>query len=114
MIYYIGGGVKSQNGKRYLTAETPPANEDSTVVPTTAWVQDKIDGVESAVSGGMFPTISQAVDTGYPGFNSYAPSGGTWWCFSSISSHYHNEAFAGGSLIDDGLGGARVLCIKIA
>ena len=77
--------MKSQNGKRYLTAETPPANEDSTVVPTTAWVQDKIDGVESAVSGEMFPTVKATTYTkdeilreGY----TYAPNGGgTWWCF---------------------------------
>ena len=111
MIYYTGG-VKLQNGKRYLTAETPAASEDSTVVATTAWVQDKIDAVESAVSGGMFPTIQTAIKSGS---NTVVPAGGTWWVLG-IESVANNQSFPGGYVLSTygGLDESLFCCIKIA
>ena len=77
------GGVSKENNIRYLTAETPPSGDNSNKVPTTEWVQEKIDDVEAAVSGGMNATVKA---TTYSGSTTYAPSGGgTWWCYGTGS-----------------------------
>ena len=70
--------MSKENNIRYLTAEKPPTDDNSNKVPTTEWVQEKIDDVEAAVSGGMFPTVKAIT---FSGNRAYAPSGGgTWWC----------------------------------
>ena len=87
-------------------------------MPTTAWVQDKIDDVEAAVSGGMFPTIQRANGSGRG--NRYAPSGGTWYCYGvdteapSNYDGYVNQVVAGGAEIPGGVLPLYTLCIKIA
>ena len=109
------GGVVEENGVTCVTHPNPPANDDSQKIATTAWVRDITDGLEESVSGGMFPKIQTAVRNGN---YSYAPSGGTWWCFLSTEAGgnygtYINGAFAGGSRIDD-FGAQSIMCIKIA
>ena len=106
------GGVVVQNGVRYTTVATPPNGENSTKVPTTPWVNKLADGqsdqIESATSGGMFPTIQNAV---YVDFVSgvCAPSGGTWWVTNL------NKSFAGGATINkQSTSGGAYTCIKIA
>ena len=117
-MFFTGGGVKLQNGKRSLTAEKPPTDDNSEKVPTTAWVRDITDGLEASVSGGMFPTISNAVRGGYGEIR--APSGGSWWCTQLGDYTLGNGKYAGWSLLqninsnvnDTVLKGW--LCIKIA
>ena len=96
MIYYIGG-VSKENNIRYLTANTPPTDDNSNKVPTTEWVKEKLDDVEAAVSGGMFPAVSKAV---YSNREIRVPSGGTWWMFAVKEGEvFRNQSIAGGSLI---------------
>ena len=101
--------MSKENNIRYLTANTPPADDNSNKVPTTEWVQEKLDDVEAAVSGGMFPTVSAA--TGGNTLGS-APSGGTWWCYYHSTSKTINGTYAGGQSL--GVSAFMVLCIKIA
>lgn len=72
-----------------------------------------MDDVEAAVSGEMFPTIQVATPEGHP---SYAPSGGTWWCygFTNDSDNIQNKAVSGGARISTIVNGWQVMCIKIA
>ena len=107
MIYYTGGGVSKENNVRYLTAETPPSGDNSNKVPTTEWVQEKMDDVEAVVSGGMNATVKAVTytDDGLYG-RSYAPSGGgTWWCYGQVSCSEHstsyNGAYASGAVIHE-------------
>ena len=80
--------MSKDNNIRYLTAETPPTDDNSNKVPTTEWVQEKIDDVEAAVSGGMNATVKA---TTYRDKTTYAPSGGgTWWCYGTGS--YNNSS----------------------
>ena len=108
------GGVSKENNIRYLTAETPPTDDNSNKVPTTEWVQEKMDDVEAAVSGGMFPKIQTAVLKSGQGY--YTPSGGTWWYFYAAddSSKCRSESIAGNSLISHSLVKNASMCIKIA
>lgn len=113
------GGVKVEDDVRYLTAEKPPTDDNSNKVPTTEWVQEKIDNVEAAVSGGMFPTIKNAE---LKGDFAYAPSGGgTWWCHGDLIGKISgnavliNGAYASGALLRQYTSRqADVACIKIA
>ncbi len=43
--HYIGMGMKL-DGTPYTTAPTPPANDDSTQIATTEWVQDKVGAID--------------------------------------------------------------------
>ena len=89
------GGVSKENNIRYLTAETPPTDDNSNKVPTTEWVKEKLDDVEAAMSGGMFPKISYAERSGT---RVLVPSGGAWWIYLSGSAGIeHNESKAGGT-----------------
>lgn len=116
MIYYIGGGVSKENNIRYLTAEKPPTDDNSNKVPTTEWVKEKMDDVEAAVSGGMFPKISAAQVSGR---NVLVPSGGTWWVYYNDSGGgIMNTSKSGGtSLYNTGVASSiavNIMCIKIA
>ena len=106
MIYYIGGGVKKENSVRYLTAETPPADDNSNKVPTTEWVQEKLN---DTVGGGMNATVGAITASGN---KTYAPSGGgTYWCYGETKYTYwdhndllnkteiHNGSYASGAVI---------------
>lgn len=105
------GGVSKENNIRYLTAETPPADDNSNKVPTTEWVQEKMDDVEAAVSGGMFPKVQTPIGSSYP---PRVPSGGTWWCYGiNTAFDYTNQALAGGATITN-TGATQTMCIKIA
>lgn len=103
MIYYIGG-VKVEDGVRYLTAETPPADDNSNKVPTTEWVKEKLD---NAVGGGMNATVkATTASLNMPYGRTYAPSGGgTWWCygesFYSKTSATYNGAYASGAVVHE-------------
>ena len=116
--------MSKENNIRYLTANTPPADDNSNKVPTTEWVQEKLDDVEAAVSGGMFPKVSSAVAVSI-GNNRYsfkAPSGGTWWVYKTvesdtISNNNYNKSYSGGAQITTGGAYSQTymfLCIKIA
>lgn len=105
-------GVVVQNGVRYATVATPPDGDNSTKAATTAFVQKVADklasDIEDATSGGMFPTVQNAV---YIDFVSgvCAPSGGTWWVTNL------NKSFAGGATINkQSTSGGAYTCIKIA
>ena len=103
------GGVSKENDIRYLTANTPPADDNSNKVPTTEWVQEKLD---DTVGGGMFPIIRAATPTGHP---CYAPSGGTWWCYGTNSAgDVANNSVSGGAQISSTVNGWQTMCIKIA
>ena len=112
------GGVVEENGVTYVTHPNPPANDDSQKIATTAWVKGIMDSLEASVSGGMFPTISNAVRGGYGEIR--APSGGSWWCTQLGDYTLGNGKYAGWSLLqninsnvnDTVLKGW--LCIKIA
>lgn len=105
LTYYTGGGVKVQNGKRYLTAETPPDNENSTVVPTTAWVDNAMDTAKSICTGVW-------IGRG----NNTLPNYGTWRCIEVGAGNYsHSSVYdkAGGS-IPSGKGDYCVFAVRIA
>ena len=106
--------MSKENNIRYLTAETPPTDDNSNKVPTTEWVNNKIDDIEAAVSGGMFPTIQTAVIKSGQGF--YTPSGGTWWVFyaGSDESSSVSKSMAGNSRIATSMYTNASMCIKIA
>ena len=109
------GGVTKENSVRYLTAETPPTDDNSNKVPTTEWVQEKMDDVEAAVSGGMFPKVSTAQVSGR---NVLVPSGGTWWVYYNDATLETNAAKPGGTLLYTAGSAsdiaASIMCIKIA
>lgn len=101
--------MSKENNVRYLTAETPPTDDNSNKVPTTEWVQEKIDDVEAAVSGGMNATVGAITVSGN---KTYAPSGGgTYWCYGETNYVYrmyqqdnartvsYNGSYASGSVI---------------
>lgn len=107
-------GVSKENNIRYLTAETPPTDDNSNKVPTTEWVKDALE----VASSGAYPTISKAVQSGR---SFRAPSGGTWWVFSTNENHELNNRYVGGAeFYNSGTGtpGAnfnqQFVCIKIA
>ena len=108
------GGVSKENNIRYLTAETPPTDDNSNKVPTTKWVKEKIDAIEDAVSGGMFPNIQTAVVKSGQGY--FTPSGGTWWFFyaADASNNCSSKAMAGNSKINTSMYTNASICIKIA
>lgn len=96
-------GVSKENNIRYLTANTPPADDNSNKVPTTEWVKEKMDDVEAAVSGGMNATVKKITGT-------TAPSGGTWYCYGTANLEYKydtsqkststiNSTFSGGAAL---------------
>lgn len=99
--------MKVEDDVRYLTAETPPTDDNSNKVPTTEWVQEKLDDVEAAVSGGMNATVkATTARLNMPYGRTYAPSGGgTWWCygesFFSNSSDTYNGAYASGAVVHE-------------
>lgn len=106
--------MSKENNIRYLTAEKPPADDNSEKVPTTEWVQSVVE----TASAGAYPTISKAVQNGR---SFRAPQGGTWWVFSVNQNHELNGSYAGGAeFYNSGSGtpGAnfnqQFVCIKIA
>ena len=105
------GGVVEENGVTYVTHPTPPTGDNSQKIATTAWVKNITDGLESSVSGGMFPKVSAAAGGNQAG---YAPSGGTWWCYFWGSGDFVNGSYAGGSKLPINTMGKLILCIKIA
>lgn len=105
------GGVVTQNGVRYTTVTTPPANDNSTKVATTAWVRDITDGLEASVSGGMFPTIRHAIRSNN---NVVVPTGGTWWVYYCYDGFRNNSMSGGAFLFNGSVDESTVMCIKIA
>lgn len=101
------GGVKVEDDVRYLTTETPPTDDNSNKVPTTEWVQEKIDDVEAAVSGGMNATVKATTYSvsGNTGTTKSPSGGGTWWCFheyirgGNADKEKTNRAVSGGSTV---------------
>ena len=102
--------MKVEDDVRYLTANTPPTDDNSNKVPTTEWVQEKLD---DTVGGGMNATV-KATTYNSGTAKTYAPSGGgTWWCYGNGSyqiwdshegeaqtqSFSFNGAFASGAVI---------------
>lgn len=74
------GGVSKENNIRYLTANTPPADDNSNKVPTTEWVKNNMPSVPS----GNIAIWSRNFTTGNSDKYTVvlkAPSGGTYFCF---------------------------------
>ena len=77
-------GKITQNSVTYATAPTPPDGDTSNKVATTAYVQDAVPSIPSgnvAVWGRNF-TCREGSNYSYI---LYAPSGGTWFCWGSVS-----------------------------
>ena len=123
--------MKVEDDVRYLTAETPPTDDNSNKVPTTEWVRDALD----ATNSGAYPTVQGTTTSG---ITVYAPnSGGTWYCMGvcnynykrqgetspkSSSVHFSKVAASGASLCTPNpyqgtqisISSVHSICIKIA
>ena len=107
------GGVTKENGVRYLTAETPPADDNSTKVPTTEWVKSNIPSIPSgnvAIWSRDF-TLNRVEEMSCV-LN--APSGGTFFCFGTVTINRNvngSETWeSGGTVI---AGGGNLMTVSV-
>lgn len=77
-------GKITQNSVTYATAPTPPDGDSSTKVATTAFVADKTAAIPSGNVAVWSRGFTCREGSNYS-YILYAPSGGTWFCWGSVS-----------------------------